>query len=262
MMAEPIVIHPEDPIHLTVEKEIKVTADMIEENLSAIMEEIKVMKKTPEKEFYPPAYPRPVLRNSLMDLKWLVEFCNNVAPDGANVRLNCGGNYLSICYPVLSQKQMKFLVNRIVMREKLGLEDWIWFFCRESIRNSKKIILYCCTDGLFEDKIDKTEVSFDVANLLETVIDAWMHIQLNEDDLWLNGKGEPDPEEDHHIYWKEKVKKRRQEEMLKRQEEIVEKVRKDAEKAQHEAMKMPSEEMIKQRNSEKFRQKQLNSMFC
>lgn len=240
MMSEPIVIYPEDPIHLVVEKEIKLTSEMIDENRIAVMEEPD--KKEPDKkEFFPPNYPRPFLRNSLEDIEWLVEFCNNVAFDGANVTASVCGNYLTVCYPKLSQKQLKFFVNRIIMREKLGLGDWIWFFCRENIRNSKKTSFYCCIDGILEDKIDNKTISFDVANFLETIIDAWMHIQLNEDDLWLNGMGKPDPEEDHQILWKEQLAAKQ--------------------KAQEEAAKMANEEVVQPRNSEQFRQKQLSNMF-
>lgn len=241
MMAESIVIHPEDPIHLEVEKEIKPTVEIINANIVSVMEELEDIVDISEKEFFPPDYPRPFIRNSLEDIKWLVQFCNNVAFDGANVSVSTCGNYLTICYPKLSQKQLKFFINRIIMHEKLGLGDWIWFFCRENIRNSKKNIFYCCIDGVLKDKIDKKTISFEVANFLETIIDAWMHIQLNENDLWLNGQGEPDPEEDHRIFLKEQAAKRA---------------------AQEEAMNMANEEAVQPGNSEEFRQKQLSSMFC
>lgn len=246
MMAEPIIIHPEDTIYLEIKREVKLSAEMIDENLSSVTSDIsnEDLNVTTLKEFFPPHYPRPFMRNSLEDIEWLVQFCNNVAFDGASVSVSSCGNYLTIRYPKLSSKQLKFFVNRIIMREKLGLGDWIWFLCRENIRNSRKIIFYCCSDGILENKIDKKTISFEVANFLETIIDAWMHIQLNEDDLWLNGKGEPDPEEDHREYWKEQAAKRA------------------SEKSQEEAMKITGEEVVQQRNSDKFRQKQLNSMFC
>lgn len=254
-MANPIIIHPEDPIHLVVEKEVKFSDEMIDANKVAVMEELEKIVDVSKKEFFPPDYVRPFMRNSLEDIEWLVQFCNNVAFDGASVSVSLCGNYLTVCYPRLSKKQLKFFVNRIIMREKLGLGDWIWFFCRENIRNSKKTIFYCCIDGILEDRIDKKTISFEVTNFLETIIDAWMHIQLNEDDLWLNGRGEPDPEEDHRIFWKEQTAKRAAEIAAEREEvEVV--------KAQEEAMKMASKEVIQQRNSEEFRQKQLKSMFC
>lgn len=208
-MSKLLIIHPEDPIHLNIGKDIKVTAAMIEENLAAVTEDVNpgLIEDIVEKEFFPPHSPRPFMRNSLEDIEWLVQFCNNVAPDDANVTISTCGNYLTVCYPKLSQKQLKFFVNRIIMQEKIGLEDWIWFFCRENIRNSKKITFYCCSDGILvlENKNCKKKVSFEVANFLETIIDTWMHIQINENDLWLNGRGEPDPEEDHQQYLKERV---------------------------------------------------------
>lgn len=228
-MSYSIIVNPEDPIHMEIKRLEKFDSEMIHENISSTKEKIveysdssseeKITYMSDSKEidvdfeFSPPDYPRPSDKNSLEDIEWLVQFCNNVAPDDASVSISMCGNYLTVSYPKLSKKQLKFLVNRIILREKLGLGDWIWFFCRENIRNSKKSVFYCCRDNILTETIDNKTVSFEVSNFLETIVDAWLHLQVNENDLWLNGTGEPLPEEDHTLYWKDMMAKK---ELLKK----------------------------------------------
>lgn len=215
--------------------------------------------------FTPPITARPDCKGSIQDLLWLGEFCKSVAPIGGNLNVSSEGRLMTIKYPKLHKKQIRFLVNRIILRKKIDMIDTAWFFSRESLRQARKTIMYCIQDGKITETIDKKPITINVVDLLEFITEIWIHLQENIDDLWLNGTGNPDPEEDHATYLDKKAEKYK--EAIKKKE--IEEKRKRAE-YENKMLSQKSEQMLLnqrretviRRNSQTFLNKQKRNMYC
>lgn len=157
--------------------------------------------------FTPPSTSRPCHKGSIQDLLWLADFCNSVAPISAKLSVSLEGRFITITYPRLHKKQIKFLVNRIILRKKINMVDTALFFSRESLRQANKTIIYCIKNGKITETIDKKSIIINISDLLEFISELWIHMQENIDDLWLTGTGEPHPDEDHSTYLNEMAKK-------------------------------------------------------
>lgn len=215
--------------------------------------------------FTPPITARPDCKGSIQDLLWLGKFCRSVAPIGGDLNVSSEGRLMTITYPKLHKKQIRFLVNRIILRKKIDMIDTAWFFSRESLRQARKTIMYCIQDGKIIETIDQKPITINVVDLLEFITEIWIHLQENIDDLWLTGTGNPDPEEDHATYLDKKAEKYK--EAIKKKE--IEEKRKRAE-YENKMFSQDSEQMflnqrretIVRKNSQAFLNKQKHNMYC
>jgi hypothetical protein len=101
-------------------------------------------------------------------------------------------NVLIIKYPLLSHMQIKFLVSILRNVENKILESALEYCCKASIvnRGQKKALII--NYGFIRTELNNKTYTFNSKFFIEILIEMWSHLQTNENNLWLNGKGEPD----------------------------------------------------------------------
>lgn len=112
-------------------------------------------------------------------------------------RIEMDHHSITIHFPKLSKVQIMFMVNRLMLKDRLELDPAVDLICRLSIaKQMKEQILFIQNDVLSTYFVNKM-IQHNATTFLTLLIQCWKHLLINEDDLWQNGTGEPSPYEDH-----------------------------------------------------------------
>jgi len=143
-------------------------------------------------------YEEPIVREH--DIEY---FCDLSKEIGFGELASPRYNVLVISYPSLSHTQIKFLVNILMNPTKKVVEPVLEYCCRASIvhRGTKKALIIK-SNGFINTELNNNNYSLESKFFLDTLINMWSHLSTNIEDLWLNGKGKPDEEEDEMKYTK------------------------------------------------------------